>query len=164
MRGGGWLVLVGLLGLGVYAGLQQWPQIQARFGVSPSETLPAGAPAPAVVYRWKDAQGNVHFGDRPNEPGAKRVELAPLNTMKGMSRAEVDSASNRHRPQPPKTTLAHRKMPIACAGKRPHAIWLLNAWRPLFRVDLALCPYLALACVPRYRSYVVEDKPCEDEP
>lgn len=92
MRGGGWLVLVGLLGLGVYAGLQQWPQIQARFGLSPSETLPAGAPAPAVVYRWKDAQGNVHFGDRPDGPGAKRVELAPLNTMKGMSRTEVDSA------------------------------------------------------------------------
>lgn len=33
--------------------------------------------ATAEIYRWTDANGQVHFGQRPAGPGAERVEVAP---------------------------------------------------------------------------------------
>jgi len=33
-------------------------------------------PAHAEIYRWTDAQGRVHFGERPQQ-GAERVEVEP---------------------------------------------------------------------------------------
>ena len=39
----------------------------------------AAAPAVAEIYKWFDADGNVHFGDKPRDPalaaGAEEVEL-----------------------------------------------------------------------------------------
>ena len=34
------------------------------------------APVHAEIYRWTDAQGRVHFGERPQQ-GAQRVEVDP---------------------------------------------------------------------------------------
>jgi hypothetical protein len=33
------------------------------------------APASAGVYKWTDAQGNVHFGDRPPAQGAEQIKV-----------------------------------------------------------------------------------------
>ncbi|MBI1733449.1 MAG: DUF4124 domain-containing protein [Gammaproteobacteria bacterium] len=32
------------------------------------------------IYRWVDAQGRVHFGDKPPAEGAERVEVKPAPT------------------------------------------------------------------------------------
>ena len=38
--------------------------------------LPLAASAASAVYKWTDAQGNVHFSDRPDEsPASKRIEV-----------------------------------------------------------------------------------------
>lgn len=34
------------------------------------------APVSAAIYRWTDAQGNIHFSDKPH-PGAERVKNLP---------------------------------------------------------------------------------------
>ncbi|RTZ73115.1 MAG: hypothetical protein DSZ02_07840 [Gammaproteobacteria bacterium] len=33
--------------------------------------------APAEIYKWVDAQGNVHYSDEPQAPGAKRMRQLP---------------------------------------------------------------------------------------
>lgn len=33
--------------------------------------------ASAEIYRWTDAQGRVHFGERPGAAGAETVEVKP---------------------------------------------------------------------------------------
>jgi hypothetical protein len=38
--------------------------------------LLASTAAQAEIYRWTDAQGRVHFGERPKQ-GAQRVEVKP---------------------------------------------------------------------------------------
>ena len=38
--------------------------------------LPFALPSHAEIYRWTDAQGRVHFGERPQQ-GAQRVEVDP---------------------------------------------------------------------------------------
>jgi hypothetical protein len=37
-------------------------------------------PARADIYRWVDAKGVTHYGDKPPKDGAKPVELPPLQT------------------------------------------------------------------------------------
>lgn len=34
------------------------------------------AAAPAEVYKWTDAEGRVHFGDRPPQGGAETVQMS----------------------------------------------------------------------------------------
>jgi hypothetical protein len=49
--------------------------------------LIAAVPARADVYRWVDAEGHVHYGDKAPAPGAKPVELPPLQFISGASPA-----------------------------------------------------------------------------
>ena len=51
--------------------------------------LPAGTAAAGEVYRWTDAEGNVHFGDRP--PDQDRAQKLDLRTRPG------DAAAARRR-------------------------------------------------------------------
>lgn len=43
------------------------------FAVSTLALLLAALPADAEIYKWKDAQGRVHFSDQPPERGAADV-------------------------------------------------------------------------------------------
>ncbi|RFP77197.1 DUF4124 domain-containing protein [Hydrogenophaga borbori] len=44
-----------------------------------------GGIAQAQVYRWKDSNGQIHFGDRPDpERGAKKVVVPRPNLAKGL--------------------------------------------------------------------------------
>jgi len=38
-------------------------------------------PAPAKVYKWTDAEGVVHYGDRPDSAGAEQVEVKIQNAI-----------------------------------------------------------------------------------
>jgi glutaredoxin len=39
----------------------------------------------AEVYKWTDAQGNLHFSDKPPSEGdAERVRMLPINSFRGM--------------------------------------------------------------------------------
>lgn len=44
--------------------------------VSEPETL-----APTKVYKWEDANGQVHFSDKPLASGAKQIEVDTRNTL-----------------------------------------------------------------------------------
>ncbi len=39
------------------------------------------APAPTKVYRWTDANGQVHFGDKPATTGAEQLEVDTRNAI-----------------------------------------------------------------------------------
>ena len=38
-------------------------------------------PAAAEIYRWRDAEGNIHFSDEEPADGAEQIKLKPLPTM-----------------------------------------------------------------------------------
>lgn len=59
----------------------------------------------AEVYRWTDAQGAVHYGDRPPTPGAKPAQLPPLQLIPGSSSATRPPTAAGTAPAP--TTPAH---------------------------------------------------------
>lgn len=39
------------------------------------------APAPTKVYKWTDANGQVHFGDKPVASGAEQIEVDTRNAI-----------------------------------------------------------------------------------
>ncbi|PUA29418.1 MAG: hypothetical protein B0W54_02190 [Cellvibrio sp. 79] len=41
----------------------------------------ADKPAPTKVYKWTDADGVVHYGDRPDTAGAEQVEVKIQNAI-----------------------------------------------------------------------------------
>lgn len=73
-----------------------------------------GSLAHAEVYRWKDSNGQVHFGDRPDPTlqGAKKVvvpstnlakslEVVPKPTSAGTTRAGADATTGTSTTPPP---------------------------------------------------------------
>jgi len=50
-------------------------------------SLSLGAAAMAEVYKWTDAQGQVHYGEKPGGKGARNVTL-PAPRPKGAARAD----------------------------------------------------------------------------
>ena len=59
----------------------------------------ADKPAPTKVYTWTDAEGVVHYGDRPDTAGAEQVEVKIQNAI---SADEFQSKStNSSAPQTP---------------------------------------------------------------
>lgn len=54
--------------------------------------LPASQGA-AEIYRWTDADGRVHFSDRPvADRQASRVELPPVNSFRGVRVEELPTS------------------------------------------------------------------------
>ena len=43
----------------------------------------AGSCTAAEIYRWTDANGKIHFGDRPDGPAASAIKLAPSGAGPG---------------------------------------------------------------------------------
>lgn len=39
------------------------------------------APAPTTVYKWKDANGQVHFGDKPVASDAEKIQVNTRNAI-----------------------------------------------------------------------------------
>lgn len=50
--------------------------------------------ADAGVYKWKDANGRVHYGDQPKS-GAQRVDGAPTNTEAAPEEESSDPAKQK---------------------------------------------------------------------
>lgn len=50
-------------------------------------------PAHAEIYKWRDAEGNIHFSDEAPADGAEKLQLKPLPTMNFPmpERIEVDN-------------------------------------------------------------------------
>jgi hypothetical protein len=48
-------------------------------------------PTNAQVYRWKDAQGNLHFSTQKPNADAQAITLKQTQTMPGMSKAQIDA-------------------------------------------------------------------------
>lgn len=63
------------------------------------------APPPAdtaAVYRWTDAQGIVHFSDRPDDaPGAERIEVRPPPAVPAPPRGEAPAEDASRTPLQP---------------------------------------------------------------
>src|SRR5258705_9462136 len=51
--------------------------------------LCAAGIASAEMYNWSDAQGQVHYSDRPPPSGAEKVEVIPAQTYHASSLAQA---------------------------------------------------------------------------
>ncbi|HZX17872.1 MAG TPA: DUF4124 domain-containing protein [Pseudomonas sp.] len=51
--------------------------------------------AAAEIYRWTDANGQVHFGQRPAAAGAERVEVKPQVVERDQLTREREERTNR---------------------------------------------------------------------
>lgn len=58
---------------------------QAKKGIDELTQDEAAEPVPTKVYKWTDAQGRVHYGDKPQSNGAQQIEV---NTRGAMSPPE----------------------------------------------------------------------------
>lgn len=45
------------------------------------QVLPAESAPPVTVYKWTDAQGRVHFSDKPQTSEARAIEVDTRNTL-----------------------------------------------------------------------------------
>jgi glutaredoxin len=65
--------------------------------------VPVSTQVQAEVYKWTDAQGALHFSDKPPREGdAERVQLQPTNSFRGTPRATA-SEGPVQAPSPVKT-------------------------------------------------------------
>jgi hypothetical protein len=51
--------------------------------------------AAAEIYRWVDANGQVHFGQRPAAPGAEQIEVRPQVIERDQETRERQARSER---------------------------------------------------------------------
>lgn len=68
--------------------------------------LSAATQATAGVYRWTDAKGQLHFGDRP-PPGVQAERLRP-----GSRLGEIPPASSKRRDAPQQQAAAEEQPPL----------------------------------------------------
>lgn len=57
----------------------------------------AWVPLPGAVYQWTDAQGRVHFSDRPNHEAAQQIELPKSRSASPSQSIPVDRQQTRQR-------------------------------------------------------------------
>jgi cytoskeletal protein RodZ len=56
-------------------------QLAARKTVDALTKNESSQPAPARVYKWTDANGQVHYGDKPQGTGSEQVEVKIQNAI-----------------------------------------------------------------------------------
>ncbi|ROR34191.1 DUF4124 domain-containing protein [Inmirania thermothiophila] len=88
----------------------------------------AGPHALAAVYKWTDAEGRVHYSDRP-APGAEAVRLDPLSTFRAPAPA-------RRPPTPPAPQAAEGYRRVVIAAPEPEATIRDNEGRITVVVNL----------------------------
>ena len=54
---------------------------------------------PTTVYKWTDANGQVHFGDKPQNANAEQVEVNIQNAISAPVEAQSDKGRNEVNPQ-----------------------------------------------------------------
>jgi hypothetical protein len=98
--------------------------------------LSTGTLAGAEVYRWVDAEGQVHFSDRPGE-GADRVALDVLPPSS--SPVVAGSAPGRTKPKAgDEPTLAYEALTIQAPGQE-ETLWNIEG-----QLDVVVAPQPAL--------------------
>lgn len=55
--------------------------------------LCAASLASAETYKWVDAQGQIHYSDRPPPDGAQKIELIPAQTYHAAAAAQAKSTA-----------------------------------------------------------------------
>lgn len=53
----------------------------------------AAAAQAGEVYKWKDKDGRVHYGDKPKYEAAQEVEVKPGNVTQGQAPAGTEQAA-----------------------------------------------------------------------
>ncbi len=101
--------------------------------------LLASAATMAQAYRWVDAEGVVHYSDRP-APGAERVQLPEYkrSTSTPAARASTAAASADAASQPATTPFRYESLSIASPAPE-ETLWNIGG---VLNVSLALTPAL----------------------
>jgi len=110
------------------------------------------------IYKWTDANGHVHYGDRAAAPGSStqlRVEAAP--SVPRPAAVPADAAVRRRTPAPGAQGAAEPVDPAlvgtACKGliDKIAAVRAGTNWEALYRQFDSACPGVAYDCV-EYKS------------
>lgn len=98
--------------------------------------LPAAVFGGAEVFRWVDAEGQVHYSDRPS-PGADRVaiDVAPPSSSPAVASAPTGPASSRDSKG---TAAAYEGLTIQAPGQ-DETLWNIEG-----QLDVAVAPQPAL--------------------
>lgn len=91
--------------------------MKVKFAVLVIWSLLATGHAVAQVYKWVDADGKVHFSDKPQDAdGAQQVDLDSINVMEGGQQIAASASRNRERvsEQQKKAAEAAKDAPNPC--------------------------------------------------
>lgn len=93
----------------------------------------------AQAYKWVDADGVVHYSDRP-QPGAEEVDLATTQPARRASRRTPAStaAQDDAAPAEPATPFRYESLSVAAPGSE-ETLWNIEG---VLNVSLALSPAL----------------------
>lgn len=118
--------------------------------------LPSARADAQELYKWTDASGKVHYGDRAAAPENSR----PLNVPAAPVRPQPDAAALSPRAPLPAGAAQKKSVPVdpsrvgpACKGliDRIAAVPAGTNWKPLAREYNDACPGIAYECV-EYRA------------
>ncbi len=115
-------------------------------------TCVAGA---STLYRWVDANGVIHYSDRP-EPGAARIEVPPAQTYKGTPNSPSTAASAVRTPASAAVSMSYTSLTIT-TPEDGSVVW--NATDGI-RVSASLEP----ALVNGHQLWVIVDGTRQDAP
>ena len=99
------------------------------------------------IYKWTDADGNVHYGDRPTDPTSQRMAIQSRPTdptrVAALSQARADTRSRRvaeataaagEGPSPQELAAAAAEKAQKCTDYRSRLVQMLQS-RRLYRED-----------------------------
>jgi hypothetical protein len=118
--------------------------------------LPAATLAGAEVYRWVDAEGQVHYSDRPGE-GADRVilDIVPASPAPAVAGASPESTKSKARNE---TAPAYEALTIQ-APAQDETLWNIEG-----QLDVAVAPQPALQAGHRIQLLLDGQSAAELEP
>jgi len=114
-----------------------------------------------AVYKWTDANGKVHYGDRAAAPqSSKAMHVAVAPAVQTQAPADAAARPQPHTPLAPRPDAQQKSMPVDPARVGPQCKGLIEqiaavpsgtSWQGLSRQFDSACPGIAYECL-EYRS------------
>lgn len=113
------------------------------------------------IYKWTDANGKVHYGDRAGAPESSKKLDVPVTAPKASTPPpSLATDARRRAPAAPSPNSQKKSVPVAPAAVGPQCKGLVDKiaavpagknWEDLYRQYQSACPGIAYECV-EYQS------------
>ncbi len=122
--------------------------------------LTSAAASAQEIFKWTDANGKVHYGDRAGAPESSKKILVPLASPNEPPASPAAAGGGQRRAPAPSPYAQKKSVPVAPAAVGPQCQGLVDKiaavpagknWEQLFRQYESACPGIAYECV-EYQS------------